>query len=120
MQSDQHFSLYRGETLVLPVTLTDEADPGVPFDLRGATVSWQLLNEASATTPVLLYAEGSGITIVDAENGSLSITISSDDSAGLGVKTYFHSLWVETGGGASCVPALSGNVTVLNAGPRCS
>lgn len=115
METGQNFTIYRGSSLTLRFTLTDD-ETGDPLNLTGSDISWQLLNERSSSTPEILYTVGDGVTVVDANSGIVSVTIASADSQTLGIKTYYHSLWVHTG--STCTAASEGTATVLSGGPR--
>ena len=76
-------SMFAGDTNYLTVTITDGADPPVPYDITDWVV-WFVAKESKADldvdAPIFLYTDA-GITYDDAVNGSAIVAIDPADTA---------------------------------------
>ena len=79
-----------GDTRTIRATV--EQSPGVPFNLTGASIKWQMFAMSGGTftgSPIISKSVGSGITITDAGAGIFHISLLSADTTGL-AGTYYH------------------------------
>ena len=113
---NQNFSVIRGSTRTINGTLTDE-ETGDPINLaQGQGITWHVLLDESSTTPVIHKQRTAGITVPDALNGMIQITLQASETAALSARHYFHVLWVFTSGGVK-TPFWTGRLEVSRAGP---
>lgn len=93
--------IHRGDDRNITGTIVDET--GTPVNIAGATMTWVVtaidLNitpsqPKKGVTPVFAAKTvGSGITIVSAVDGTISIALASADTVGLTApKEYYHEL----------------------------
>ena len=94
----QNFNLTAGEDRTLTMRATTQA--GAVLNLTGATISWRL--SPSQGGNAVLEETGS---IVSASAGTFSVTLSDDETEGLG-GSYYHQALV----------TISGTTTVATAG----
>lgn len=81
-----HFELHEGVDLNWPLTITKS---GSAVDLAGCA----LLYECDAITPAISKTIGDGITVVDEENGQITINFAAEElPSGQGGKSYRHEL----------------------------
>ena len=86
--------MHSGDTRVLELTITDEADAVV--NLTGAAITWALSKRNASEvlpkgTAILTKTVGSGITITDAANGRADVAIDPADTADLKGE-YYHEV----------------------------
>jgi hypothetical protein len=83
----QDFTLYTGKnkTLRIPVVDID----GLPFDLSGWSVKWNLRQEKADGTLVLTKTDPTGITVA---GSALSVEILAADTETFPVGRYYHEL----------------------------
>jgi len=88
--------MWAGNKRVLRYTITDEDTSGSPAkDLTGYTAKWAISRFSADgstfnTAPVLEKSSGSGITITDAANGILEVTIDTGDTSALSGVFYME------------------------------
>jgi len=93
----QDFTVYRGETKTLQVTVKDAA--GAAFDLTGApAVTWRL-GPLAGGAATLTKSLGSGVTIVGATSGRFDVAVSAADSAAIAAGHYLHQAVVTDAAG---------------------
>ncbi len=80
-----------GDDHTLNATIRDalEADDGVVVDLSGLMAAEWVLSKRKNTVEIINKTLGSGITVVDAANGRLDVTLVPADTADLSGK-YYH------------------------------
>lgn len=82
----------------LSLTINVEDDCGNVLDITGATISWtltQLNGFILGSSALLTKSVSSGITITDATNGALIVSITNSDAIAPGV--YIQKLHVASG-----------------------
>lgn len=99
--------IYRRNSRVLNLTVTDEADAAV--DLTGCTVHWVVCDAVG--TALIEKSMGAGITIENAAAGQIRIDLAPDDTD-IPPGTYQHELLVIDENG-NRYTALAGQFTVL-------
>lgn len=98
--------IHRGDDRLLTLTVKDEA--GVVVDINGATMTWiitaidvalAITQPKKGSTPIETKTVGNGITLTDALNGVLTITLDSADTTGqVAPTTFYHELQMVLGG----------------------
>lgn len=113
--TDQRDTFYAGNVRTYPFSVDDENNPGNKLDLTGMTVAFALSKYLSASawskTPLVEKSIGDGITITNASQGALTVTLSPDDTASLEGEFYFE-LEV-TDASANPVVVATGRITLL-------
>lgn len=113
----ENFTVYSNSTFRKQhIALTANGDS---YDLTGWTVRMQIRNnDAETGTPLLeidtdaATANGSVVTIEDAEDGELQLYINHQDIADLGPGSYVYDLlFIDTAGDRG--PLLRGSFTIL-------
>jgi hypothetical protein len=87
---NQNAELWEGEYKTLAVSVVDASS--VAVNLTGATITWKLTTQQGGGTTLLTKTIGSGITVVSAAGGTLTITFAAVDTVDLGGLTYYHEL----------------------------
>ena len=101
----QNYTMFSGDSKVITVTVTD-AD-GAAVNLTGATISYVIFDDGSAT---ITKTVGSGITVTDAAAGTFTITLAASDTASL-AGAYYHECQVtDSSGNISTI--FTGTVTM--------
>src|SRR4051812_42135145 len=84
-----------GEDKTLLFTVLDSAKAAV--NVTGWAIEW-VFGRNPDMPPLFKKTIGAGITVLDAAQGRLSVTIAAADTTGLRDATYYHTLWrVDTG-----------------------
>lgn len=108
MTATYDFSMVRGDTKRLEVTVRDEA--GAIVDLTGSSIRWRIARSVSSVA-LISKAIGTGITVVNATLGRFDILLTAAESATLPVAALYHeSEVIDSGGQVSTI--LRGTVTV--------
>ena len=89
----QNFSMFSGDDKLLRVTITDANNGDLPFNLTGTTSTIWKAGRTSSSAVKVTKTLGSGITITDAVNGILEITLTPADTAAL-QGDYYHELQI--------------------------
>ena len=116
-RTEQDATFYSNNDFVLSFTLyDDDATPVTVLDITGASLTWALSHSLSANnpnkTPLLIKSTAAGgITITDAPNGLVSVTISDADTEFLR-GTFYHELELTDTSGNKSVQA-TGTITLL-------
>lgn len=99
----------QGEDVILEFTVYETTDHSTTVDISasGLTAEWVLTDGAGAEA-FSKTISGGGITITDAANGVLQVTIAQSDTSGLTAETVSHQLTITDDG--------SGNQSVLATG----
>lgn len=112
------FEMYVADTKVLRIGVVD--GNAAVFDLTSCTIRWQMSKVTSlspykfSATPLLQKAIGTGITVTDAPNGALDISIASADTKTLKPGPYYYELEVVDSAG-DVQTVLTGTITLLPA-----
>ncbi len=84
----QNFQMFQGDDKILVVTVYDNDDFENVVNISGATIQFVIYKQTTGQI-VVTKSSGSGITITDAENGELEITLAGSDTASL-YGTFLH------------------------------
>lgn len=103
--TDQNATIYAGDDVDINVAVTDPAT-GDPKNLTGATVQWAMFKEYKGTVVVTKDTDD-GVTITDAANGELTISLDAADTEDVRPDIYAHEVEVTDG---------SGNVSTVTTG----
>lgn len=112
--TDANAPFIAGDTRTIQATV--EQSTGVPFNLTGAAIKWQVFAMSSGTftgEAIISKAVGSGITITNPSGGVFQISLASADTTGF-AGTYYHEAEVTMPGGIVHT-AFTGTITI-NAG----
>ena len=85
-ETGQNLEVYQGKDKLIDATIYDTA--GAELDISGSTFEWVVYRPTSGEI-VLTKTVGSGITIIDAPNGLIRITLVPDDTLTL-LGNYNH------------------------------
>lgn len=88
----------QGATLFLDFQWTED-DGTTPIDLTGYSVRMMVREEFSDTTPTLDVGGGGWITINDAANGRIRLSVPDSETANLTAGNYKYDIEVEDSGG---------------------
>lgn len=89
-------TIYQGEYLTIDYTVMDRSvEPAVPADLTGLDITAYL--GWKHEPQLLVLGIGSGITLTDAANGALTLTLTSTQTE-LPPRVYELELWAEDAG----------------------
>lgn len=96
----QDFEMMSGDDHTLNATIRDalEAENGVVIDLSGLSAAEWVLSKRKNTAELINKTLGSGITVVDAANGRLDVTMVPADTAALKGKYYHECEIVDVSG----------------------
>lgn len=104
------FAMYAGDSKTLRVTVF--TDTGLPADITGADIRWQMASHVGGT-PQVSKAVGTGITIVDGAAGRFDVSLAPLDTLELKGCWYHEAEIVNVGtvstvlvGSATITPAL--------------
>lgn len=104
------FTMFKGDTKVLEVTVKDQDDAVV--DISGTLIKWQLAKKSKDTTALISKSTVDGsITIVDGPNGRFNVLLEPEDTEELPAKAYYHEAEVNDGGLISTV--MTGTATLV-------
>lgn len=78
----------QGKTWTIAITVRDANNALINF--TGYSAAWQVRSSATATTPILSLANGSGITLN--ASGVITITATATQTAAIAASTYVHEL----------------------------
>lgn len=95
--TDQNATIHAGDTVDINVTVTNPAT-GDPKNLTGATVQWAMY-KAYKGTVVLTKDTDDGVTITDAADGELTISLEAADTEDVRPDIYAHEVEVTDSGG---------------------
>jgi hypothetical protein len=105
----QDFTIYKGDTLVITVTVTNSA--GAAKDLTSASIEWSAGHSPDRPANITkTTAEGGGVSITNAAGGIFTITLTATDTAAMD-DVYFHRAQV-TDSGSNVSTVLTGWITV--------
>lgn len=112
--TDQNFSMYRGDSRRLIITVTDAN--GDPKPLTGSFIRWAMARDRAAPIAVQKIT-GDGITITDPAGGEFAVYIYPADTEDFdlprsGSRSYYHEAEVTDSAGAVAT-VTTGTVTVL-------
>lgn len=105
MASAANLSFYKGEDVVLTVTMTPATS------IAGWTLQFTLRKQFGDAAALVTKTTGAGITITDAANGVFKVTVASADTAGLDLRAYVYDIQ-RTDTGSRTVLTI-GNLTLL-------
>jgi len=103
MQTGQDVEVWAGQDLVITATVTEG---GAAKNLTGATLYWELFKRANDPAAIAQ----ADVTIVSAAAGTISVSVSNDQLAGL-CGTYYHEIFCYDVSG-NRVPVLSGDFVI--------
>ena len=104
----QDFEMVSGDDKTVRFTVTDQ--DGVAQDLTGASATWAFSRRARRAA-IATKTVGSGITISDAANGIVDVTVARADTETI-EGDFYHELEIVDGGGTKSTAAY-GTMTVL-------
>jgi hypothetical protein len=98
----QDLTFYAGETVVISSTVTED---GVAKDLNGCSLTFKIAKEEGGAAIVTkTSATLGGIAVIDADAGTITITLSATDTGALLSKSaYIHELKLTDAGSAVSV-----------------
>jgi hypothetical protein len=99
-----YIAITAGETVALSMALSANS---TAINLTGYTLKCQI----NAPAPLALNTTNGGITVTNAAQGDIQLTISSTQSAAIPVGVYRFDLWMTSSGGVE-TPLLNGNFSV--------
>ena len=105
MASLANMSFYKGEDVVLTVTMTPATA------ITGWTLQFTLRKQYGDATALVTKTTGAGITITDATNGIFKVTLASADTAGLDLRAYVYDIQRIDSGNRTVLTI--GNLTLL-------
>ena len=114
MMTDQNFTMHRGDSRRLKITVTDAG--GDPKPLTGASITWAMARDRTA--PVLVQKTiAAGVTITNPSGGEFIVDIAPADTEDLdllrsGSRSFYHEAQVTDSAGAVAT-VTTGTVTVL-------
>jgi hypothetical protein len=97
MTATYDFTMVRGDTKRLEVTVRDEA--GAIVNITSASIRWWMAKTVNATAFTLQKAVGSGVTVVDAAAGRFDVLLVATDTRTLTPGAYYHECEVVDSGG---------------------
>lgn len=113
--TDQRDTFYAGNVRNYTFSVDDSDNPGSKLDLTGATITFALSKYLSATqwskTPSVEKSIGDGITVTNASQGALTVTLSNEDTATLEGEFYFELEVTDVSSNA--VVVATGRVTIV-------
>lgn len=86
-----------GEDVDLEFTVYETTDHSTTVDISGVSAEW-VLTDGSGSEQFTKTVSGGGITLTDAANGVLTVTIGSSDTTGLTAETVNHQLTITDDG----------------------
>ena len=87
---------FSGDSIILKFNAVDEY--GDVINLTGATLKWQLAQNATAT-PLLTKTVGAGITVTNASGGLFEVRLSFFETRTLSPGNFYHEVELTTSGG---------------------
>jgi hypothetical protein len=109
---NQDFSMYAGDSKNIVITVTD--DNGSPMNLLNATVKWALKKRVKSTENMIYKTTTDGITITDAQNGLIKISLLPINTSSLSGMYYHECEVTDQSGNVSTVT--TGYITVKESG----
>ncbi len=102
--TNQNFSLFKGNALTVEIIISDDAND--PINLTGFTVNWSTSRLSPrgcfSSTPVIEKCSGLGsLIITDAVNGLVEFTLLGADTESLSPGNYSHQIVIIDGSGNS-------------------
>lgn len=105
-----NFSMFRGDSKILQITIKDLA--GQPVSLAGLQSARWAMAPKITSAPVLTKSLGSGILIASESGGVLEVTLLPTDTQNLS-GSYYHELEIiDVSGKVSTI--LTGNIEIVN------
>lgn len=114
MMTGQDFTMYRGDSRRIKITVTDAA--GDPKSLTGASIIWAMARDKSA--PALVQkTTASGVAITNPAGGEFVVDLLPGDTEELdlprsGTRSYYHEAQIVDSAGAVAT-VTTGTVTLL-------
>lgn len=105
MASLANISFYKGEDVVLTVTMTPTTA------ISGWTLQFTMRTQYGDPTALVTKSLGSGIAITNPTSGIFTVSLASADTAGLELRTYVYDIQ-RIDSGARTVLTI-GNITLL-------
>jgi hypothetical protein len=105
MASTANLSFYKGEDVVLTVTMAP------PTSISGWTLQFTLRKQHGDATALITKTSGAGITVTDSTNGIFKVTLASADTSALDLRAYVYDIQ-RTDSGSRTVLTI-GNLTLL-------
>jgi len=108
----QNFTMVAGDTAEIDFSIFDHA--GVPLDLTGAKIEWQMAWTASTPALVSKSTANGGVNVTNPQAGQLKVLLAHADTSGLFAGAYYHETKVLDSQG-DVATAATGTVTLLPA-----
>jgi hypothetical protein len=115
MVENPPFDIYPGESKELQITVLNEDDNLNPLDMSNAAIIWELYRDPMHVKVITKDGTtGTDVTLMDAANGIVKVTIAQADTEGLQLgKVYYYYLRVVDNYGKSSIVAKA-NVNIKN------
>lgn len=101
------FTMTAGDSKVLEVTVVD--DDGIPVNISGTAIRFEMARFASDTPALVTKAIGSGVTIIDGPTGRFDVALDPADTAEFS-GSYYYEAEIDDGGTISTV--IRGRATI--------
>lgn len=108
----QNIVMVAGDTAEIDFTIFDRV--GVPLDLTGVKIEWQMAWTASTPALISKSTTNGGITLTNAQAGQMKVLLAHADTTALFPGTYYHETKVLDSQG-DIATAATGSATLLPA-----